>query len=279
MGSRQELIAWVNGLLQTNYTKVEQLGTGSAYCQIIDSIFQDVRLERVKFNANQEYEYVENFKVLQNAMKKHKIDKPVDPTRLVKCRFQDNFEFIQWLKRYWDAYSPGTKYDAVGRRNGKPAGPVDGTRPLSSASSSSAGAYRSRPVPRAAASRPPIGVRGAVGRPGSRTMGASAQQVQDLNKQLTEAKLLIETAEKERDFYFAKLREIEVYLQQADLSEGSEVETMAKHIQNILYSTDEAAMDEIDPNAAVPGDLPDHEYEHAAAAHMENLRVDEEETF
>ena len=37
--SRTELIAWLNDLLQVNYTKVEQCGTGGAYCQIMDSIF------------------------------------------------------------------------------------------------------------------------------------------------------------------------------------------------------------------------------------------------
>ncbi|KAJ2347050.1 microtubule integrity protein mal3, partial [Coemansia sp. RSA 2673] len=107
MSSRNDLISWVNDLLRTNYTKVEQLGSGAAYCQIIDSVYGDVRLERVKFNANQEYEFAENFKILQNAMTKHKVDKPIDPPRLMKCRFQDNFEFLQWLKRFWDSYSPG----------------------------------------------------------------------------------------------------------------------------------------------------------------------------
>jgi hypothetical protein len=37
--SRTELIAWVNEVLQVNYTKVEQCGTGGAYCQIMDSIY------------------------------------------------------------------------------------------------------------------------------------------------------------------------------------------------------------------------------------------------
>ena len=37
--SRTELIGWVNELLQLNYTKVEQCGTGGAYCQIMDSIY------------------------------------------------------------------------------------------------------------------------------------------------------------------------------------------------------------------------------------------------
>lgn len=37
--SRTELIAWLNDLLQLNYTKVEQCGTGAAYAQIMDSIY------------------------------------------------------------------------------------------------------------------------------------------------------------------------------------------------------------------------------------------------
>ena len=38
--SRSELLAWVNELLQINYTKIEQCGTGAAYCQILDSIYR-----------------------------------------------------------------------------------------------------------------------------------------------------------------------------------------------------------------------------------------------
>ena len=36
--SRNDLVQWVNDLLQLNYTKIEQLGTGAAYCQIMDAI-------------------------------------------------------------------------------------------------------------------------------------------------------------------------------------------------------------------------------------------------
>jgi hypothetical protein len=37
--SRSELLGWLNDLLQLNYTKVEQCGTGAAYCQVLDSIY------------------------------------------------------------------------------------------------------------------------------------------------------------------------------------------------------------------------------------------------
>ncbi|KAJ2782853.1 microtubule integrity protein mal3 [Coemansia interrupta] len=265
MGSRQELIGWVNELLHTNYTKVEQLGSGAAYCQIVDSIYGDVKLERVKFTANQEYEYVENFKILLNAFAKHKVDKPIDPTKLIKCRFQDNFEFLQWLRRFWDSYAPNTGYDAVGRRQGRAAGPVDTRRPISSASSgrgSSVGAYR-RPAGGAVGARAPVAQRAPIR---AQQQQAGGQQVAELTRQLGEHKAMIETAEKERDFYFIKLREIEMYLQATEFPEGSELDNMAKHIQGILYSTEETDADA----AHIAAD----EYQAPEPQHM-----DEEETF
>ena len=39
---------------------------------------------------------------------------PVD--KLVKGRFQDNFEFIQWFKKFFDANYDGTEYDAGEKR-------------------------------------------------------------------------------------------------------------------------------------------------------------------
>lgn len=33
--SRGELLAWINSLLKSNYIKIEQLGTGVAYCQMM----------------------------------------------------------------------------------------------------------------------------------------------------------------------------------------------------------------------------------------------------
>jgi len=114
--SRTELLAWLNDLLQINYTKVEQCGTGAAHCQIIDSVFGDVQMGKVKFAAKHEYEYVANYKVLQTAFDKHKIDKIIPIERLTKCKFQDNLEFLQWMKKYWDTYYPGGPYDAQARR-------------------------------------------------------------------------------------------------------------------------------------------------------------------
>ena len=49
-----------------------------------------------------EPEYVTNYKVLQNCMTKNNVEKFVDVDRLVKGRYQDNLEFMQWLKRFYE---------------------------------------------------------------------------------------------------------------------------------------------------------------------------------
>jgi len=42
--------------------------------------------------------------------------------RLIKGRFQDNFEFLQWFKKFFDANYDGRDYDAAGAREGLPMG-------------------------------------------------------------------------------------------------------------------------------------------------------------
>ena len=41
---------------------------------------------------------------------------PID--RLIKGRFQDNFEFLQWFKKFFDANYNGREYDAFEARGG-----------------------------------------------------------------------------------------------------------------------------------------------------------------
>ena len=36
---KNELLTWLNNLLQLNYTKVEQCANGAAYCQIMDACY------------------------------------------------------------------------------------------------------------------------------------------------------------------------------------------------------------------------------------------------
>lgn len=224
--SRQELIQWLNSLLQLNITKVEQCGTGAALCQVFDSIYMDVPMSKVKFNVNAEYAYVQNFKVLQNSFTKHQIDKPIPVQALIKCKMQDNLEFLQWTKRFWDLNFPDHEYDAVARRKGAPlpAGGGGGGAASRTATSSASAGRRGTPSggPRVAKAAGP---------------GTAALQQENATLKDTVVGL-----ERERDFYFSKLRDIELLIQQA-VDEDPELEKqedgLVKQIQNILYSTEE----------------------------------------
>ncbi|KAK4507570.1 hypothetical protein PRZ48_001305 [Zasmidium cellare] len=243
--SRQELLQWLNGLLQLNMTKVEQCGTGAALCQIYDSIFLDVPMARVKFNVNAEYAYLENFKILSNTFRKHHIDRPIPVEMLVKCKMQDNLEFLQWTKRYWDQNYPGGDYDAVSRRKGVGAGAAPSLPPTSKAPANSA-------------ARRPVGSLGgstAGPRSNSRQAGGAASSVlQQKNAELVET---VQGLERERDFYFSKLRDIELLIQQAmeaDPTLEEDEGSLLKQIQTILYSTEEGFEIPQEGDAEVAGD-------------------------
>merc|ERR1719334_317722 len=75
-----------------------------------------IQIKKVKFNTKHEHEYINNFKILQAAFKKVSVDKVVPVDRLVKGKFQDNFEFLQWFKKFFDANYDGKEYDAMGMR-------------------------------------------------------------------------------------------------------------------------------------------------------------------
>merc|ERR1719291_382651 len=77
-----------------------------------------VQLKKVKFRTKLEHEYIQNFKVLQAAFKRMTVDKIIPVDKLVKGRFQDNFEFLQWFKKFFDANYDGSPYDAYEERGG-----------------------------------------------------------------------------------------------------------------------------------------------------------------
>jgi len=240
MAGRTDLLAWLNELLQINYTKIEQCGSGAAYCQVLDSIYGDLPMNRVKFNAKHEYEFIANFKVMQNVFKSKKIDKPIPVEKLVKCKMQDNLEFLQWMKRFWDSNYGGQGYDAVARRKGAPADPPATIAPLSTGRNSSSGSNSLGVGPRSGG-RTPLGNRAGSTQP--------SEAVHQLQNQLKEMQTHLEGLEKERDFYFSKLRDIEILVQTQLEGDGEGKDETLKKIQEILYSTEEG-FEVPDANAA-----------------------------
>jgi len=146
----------------------------------------------------------------------------------VKCRMQDNLEFLQWAKRFWDQHYPGGEYDALGRRKGS--GPPPAAAQPRTGATSAGSARRSGSTPTTGAARTRIAA------------GTSSASVSALNQEIATQREAITGLEKERDFYFHKLREIEVLLQQEidddpQLNPGDN--PFVKRIQDILYSTEE----------------------------------------
>ncbi|XP_061720389.1 microtubule-associated protein RP/EB family member 1-like isoform X1 [Cydia pomonella] len=251
--SRHDMLAWVNDCLQSSFAKIEELCTGAAYCQFMDMLFPgSVPMKRIKFKTNLEHEYIQNFKILQAGFKKMQVDKVIPVDKLIKGRFQDNFEFLQWFKKFFDANYDGREYDAFEARGGFMigSGACEAGVPLC------AGALAPVPAPaqRVRRAAPPSGIGKAnttvrsppvnVSRLNQSAKGDS-KALDELNLQVNELKATIDGLEKERDFYFGKLRDIEVICQEMEEQQNGPI---VQKILDILYATEDgfAPPEEID---------------------------------
>merc|ERR1719400_3035898 len=208
-----------------------------------------VPMKKVKLTTKLEHEYIQNFKILQASFKRMNVDKIIPVDKLVKGRFQDNFEFLQWFKKFFDANYDGHPYDPLAalERVGLDPEIVLSSTAVNSFPPAQANAIQlnaqtatvihSRPrMPQyQRAARAPAAPRS---RPGGG--GASVAQIEELNAIILEKNLTIEGLEKERDFYFGKLRDIEVMAQE---QEGATVEStpgeFGQKILEMLYATEE----------------------------------------
>lgn len=118
-----DLLNWVNTLLELSVQKIEQLGSGAVYCQVFDTMFPGkIKINKVNWRAKNEWEFIQNFKILQQAFEKCNIKKHIEIEKLSKSRYQDNLEFIQWFKRFFDL-NGGAKlpdYEPKSRRAQEP---------------------------------------------------------------------------------------------------------------------------------------------------------------
>jgi RP/EB family microtubule-associated protein len=244
------MLAWVNSCLASNFCKIEELCSGAAYCQFMDMLFPgSVQLKKVKFQTKLEHEFIQNFKVLQAGFKKMEVEKVIPVDKLVKGRFQDNFEFVQWFKKFFDANYKGDPYDAIEARGGVPLGsPGMAGKPMHRVAPSTTSQIASRTKPSPAMGRntnmnsgvgmvrpQPSAVRTSPSNISNRSP-IDSSQIEILSAQLAETKLNLEGLEKERDFYFGKLRDIEVFCQE---QEGVESNAALQKILDILYQTED----------------------------------------
>ncbi|NXF13846.1 MARE3 protein, partial [Smithornis capensis] len=216
--SRHDMLAWVNDSLQLNYTKIEQLCSGAAYCQFMDMLFPGcVHLRKVKFQAKLEHEYIHNFKVLQAAFKKMGVDK-VGP----------------W--GWWGRPRGGLCCASVPTVPTPPLAGINPSVPMycQVPQRTSPTGPKNTPNP-ARLGNVPSGIL-RKNSPAARNGGTEADaQILELNQQLMDLKLTVDGLEKERDFYFSKLRDIELICQEHE----NENSPIISGIVSVLYATEE----------------------------------------
>lgn len=218
---RKEILEWINTTLDLNLTKVEQTASGAVACQLIDILYPGkIPMHKVNFEAKADYQYVSNYKLLQSAFTSLKIDRYIEVDKLIKAKYQDNLEFMQWFKRYFELNVPMQyDYDPAERRKlakgGKNAKSVLSSSGSSSARVASSTTKRSvvperKSSSEVGASRKPI-----ASRPkSSSTVDVELQKkFESLSTNHTQLQSVVEGLEKERDFYFSKLAQMEELLQ------------------------------------------------------------------
>ncbi|CAF0754006.1 unnamed protein product [Didymodactylos carnosus] len=279
--SRHDILQWINNALDANYVKVEDLCTGAAYCQFMEMMFPgSMQLKKVKFNAKLEHENIQNFKVLQNSFRAVRIDKIVPVEKLVKGKFQDNFEFVQWFKKFFDANYTPHDYDPVAAREGQPLGPgvSKGGAHTTGASSLPRAApqpairqtqHQENSVSHVSANPPvqrvpltstnqPRQVLNTMKVPQQKISPSHRQapaattsagndhhlngetvrlqaELENYHQQMDQFRQQIEGLEKERDFYYQKLRDVELICQEPDCENLPQIQKVLE----ILYATEE----------------------------------------
>lgn len=252
-------------------------------------------MSRVNWDAKSDYEYVQNYKLLQAAFKKKKIQRYVDVEKLIKAKYQDNLEFCQWLKAFFDqsgafrddydpveARSKGKGAAKLSQKRNKNASRVNKPKPVTGANrprnaATRGGASRSTSSNRPtrennslAANRPKKDIKPKLSDDHmTDAVLADAQLMKKNSEQEAKIEVLEQNLveiETERDFYFEKLRDVEVLLQiYKESSEDSrDSETMVEKVFKILYATAEEQI-----TVGDDGEIVSKATEHSAIANLE----------
>lgn len=269
---RKEIIYFFNKLLHMNLTKIEETASGAVACQLMDYIFPgSIPMKRVNWEARSDFQYVENYKLLQAAFTKHNVQKYIHVDRLVRGKYQDNLEFCQWLKALFEHvcidlrvnYNPVTRrIIGKGGRNLQPQFCPQNIflnvnfikKPLLVMSSRELLSKRSTLMISKTSSldnnlcskkstinkKKKMSLSPKLHFRGPRTKFIHSTEIDkklELQKKNTKLFLLLGDMEKERDFYLEKLNGIEAMLQIHDKkSSNNDTNNFKAKLYSILYS-------------------------------------------
>jgi microtubule-associated protein, RP/EB family len=229
---KKKLLEFLNGTFACQLTSIEDTHNGALACQIVDAVYGDVPMHKVRFDAVSEYEKLSNYKLLQQSFERHAVDKFIDVAKLLRGKPQDNLENMQWFKNFYDVNCPkDVVYDPIARR--------------SKSKGANLAAYRGKgvaePVSTTVTSKPkaePKVLEVEDTKPAAvekNVSSASTSKVVEVKEsKMDEMARTISEISRERDFYFGKLREIEILLVSTAAATVS-----SEAILNILYKTDD----------------------------------------
>ncbi|CAI5738293.1 unnamed protein product [Peronospora destructor] len=214
-------------------------------------------MSKVDWTASQEHEFMHNYKLLQQSFTALKIDKQIAVDRLIRGKYQDNLEFLQWLKAFYDAQRTlPMVYDARSQRTKGKGGAQYmyntkvGERHVSTPSMKKRARLDNKTPRRQKTSQL---------YPHGNTKNSDYTMVLEkmehmkvtskglleekaaLMMQIRELSAAVGRAKKERDFYLKKLEMIGELVHEAELSKTTSAQTnfLGLSVLDVVYATEE----------------------------------------
>jgi len=95
---RLELLQWINGVVDADYARVEDLSDGVAYCQVFDALFPGrLPLHKLVFDPKRTEEKNSNLRLFSDSVKQVGFEKTIPHARLASGKFAEHAELLQDL--------------------------------------------------------------------------------------------------------------------------------------------------------------------------------------
>lgn len=238
-------------------------------------------MHKVNWMAKSDHEFIPNYKVLQSAFDRNDIQKHIPVDQLIRAKYQDNLEMLQWMKCHWEreagnGMDEDRTYDPHRAREGKPLPPW-ASAPSSSARSvgTVAGASGRGTAAKGARSgvamfsekenqHPSVHANGCTKRipvrgtdakmvvatpvrsrgahmscaTGTSELIELRERVADHESEMHELQTTLDGLEQERDYYFHKLRDVEVFCKtlKARMEPDMTREHIISEVLGLLYA-------------------------------------------
>ena len=245
---RDELLSWINSIVGVGYRKIEDCANGAAFCQVIDALHPDsINLGKVKFDATSETDIINNYKILQEGLFQNHINKNLHISEFLTKKVNASLEMLQWLYQYSHLLLSSINYNPYERR--KQLGIKEPK--LTRISSSPNPTYQYKPITPNVAKRPQTALKprtpptpklpeisespslsqtqkhslssSYASTTNSASKSDTERRIRHLEKKVMKLEYELDATIKERDFYWKRLRQIELYCANTETPEAQNI--------------------------------------------------------